>query len=110
MKQLIRLNQVSLYKLQTEQLPDGDYKDTLTLTNHYKVIIEELTDEISTELYGADINRMIRVSSVNKSLEKFLYTKLNNTSDNVSKYEIEFGNNMYEIKNVRSSYIDCKRL
>lgn len=110
MKQLIRLKEVSLYKSVPIELPDGDYSDTLSLIGKYKVIIEELIDEISVELYGADLNRMIRLSSVNSNLEKYLYTKLNNTSDNISKYEIEFLDNKYEIKNVRMNYIDCKRL
>lgn len=110
MKQLIRLEEVELYKIISSQSSNGDFVKTPTLINSYKVIKESLTDNISATVYGANINKMVRFSSVNKELEKYLFTKWNNTSDNVSKYQIKYDDNFYKIKNLTERYIDGERL
>lgn len=110
MKQLIRLEEVELYNLTSSQSPNGDYVKTETLIGTYQVIRESLTDNISATVYGADLNKMIRFSSVNKLLENYLFTKWNNTSDNVSKYRIKYNENYYKIKSLTSHYVDGERL
>lgn len=109
MKQLIRLKNIDLYKITQTQSSDGDFIKTSSLVNSYKAAIEELRDEISATVYGSDINKMVRFSSVKHELEDYLYSKLNNTSDNISKYEIRYGQNKYNISNLTHKYIDGKR-
>lgn len=109
MKQLIRLREAELYKLTSVQTSNGDYVKSETLIKKYQVIVESLTDNISATIYGANINKMVRFSSVNKELENYLFTKWNNTSDNISKYQIKFENNFYKIESLTAKYIDCQR-
>lgn len=109
MKQLIRLKEAELYKISSTQTSNGDYIKSQTLVKKYQVIVQSLTDNISATIYGANINKMVRISSVNKELENFLFTKWNNTSDNISKYEIKFEDNFYKIESLTSKYIDCQR-
>lgn len=110
MKQLTRLESVNLNKIGKETLPDGDFKEIETLVGSYKVIIQELNDDVSATIYGADVNKILRISSVNKILEILLKEKLNNTSDNISKYRISYNNSSYKVKDVKSKYIDIERL
>lgn len=110
MKQLIRLKNVELYNNISSQQPNGEFIKISNLIASYKCIIEEIRDDISASIYGADLTKMIRISSVNSELENYLYTKLNNSSDNISKYQIKYGNNNYTIENLTRKYIDCKRL
>ena len=110
MKQLTRLESIDLYKIGKEILPDGDSQETEILVGSYKVVIQELNDNVSATLYGADINKILRISSVNKILEILLKEKLNNTSDNISKYRISYGTSKSKVKDVKSKYIDIERL
>ena len=110
MKQLTRLESIELYKIGKEILPDGDSQETEILVGSYKVVIQELNDNVSATLYGADINKILRISSVNKILEILLKEKLNNSSDNISKYRISYGTSKYKVKDVKSKYIDIERL
>jgi len=110
MKQLTRLESIDLYKIGKETLPDGDSQETETLIGSYKIIAQELNDNVSATIYGADINKILRISSVNKILEILLKEKLNNTSDNISKYRIHYGDSSYKVKDVKSKYIDIERL
>ena len=93
MKQLTRLESIKLYRIGKETLPDGDVQETETQIGTYKVV-----------------NKILRISSVNKILEILLKEKLNNTSDNISKYRISYGTSKYKVKDVKSRYIDIERL
>lgn len=110
MKQLTRLESIDLYSIGKESLPDGDSQETETKIGTYKVVIQELNDNVSATIYGSDINKILRVSSVNKILEILLKEKLNNTSDNISKYRISYRDSKYKIRDVKSKYIDVERL
>ena len=109
MKQLIRLKEAELYKLSSSQTSNGDYVKSQIFVKKYQVITQSLTDNISATIYGANINKMVRFSSVNKELENFLFTKWNNTSDNISKYQIKYDGNFYKIESLTAKYIDCQR-
>ena len=109
MKQLTRLESIELYRIGKETLPDGDVQETETQIGTYKVVIQELNDNVSATIYGADINKILRISSVNKILEILLKEKLNNTFDNISKYKISYGNNKYKVKDIKTRYIDIKK-
>lgn len=110
MKQLIRLEEVGLYNITQTQSSNGDFVKTSTLVKKYQAIIESLTDNVSATVYGAKLNKMVRFSSVNKELENYLFSKYNNTSDNISKYQILYNNNYYKIVSLNKKYIDGERL
>ena len=110
MKQLIRLKNINLYKIDSIQGPDGDFIKTSSFINSYKAEVQELRDALSATIYGSDINKTVRFSSIKQELENYLYGKLNNTSDNISKYQIEFENNYYDIVDLTRKYIDGKRI
>lgn len=110
MKQLIKLTNCELYKIVKTRTPDGDYADVQNKVGDYKVTTQELTDNVSANIYGANITKMLRISSIHKILEILLKSKLNNTSDNVSKYNISLDGILYKIVNVKSKYIDIERI
>lgn len=113
MKQLIRLKDVSLFKYSVVITADGDRQETATKIGDYKVIIQELSDSVDATIYGSNINKMVRISSVRDLLEKYLRPKLNNTDDNISMYKIHYTNdagiNKFKIISVKEKYIDCER-
>lgn len=110
MKQLTRLQEIELCQLTKSITPDGDTQEVSTKVGEYKVVVQELTDNVSATIYGANINKMLRMSSVNKILEILLKSKLNNTSDNISKYRITYLDNVFKIVDVKSKYFDIERL
>lgn len=110
MKRLINLESVDLYKLSKITLDDGDSQETESNIGSYKVIVQELNDKVSANIYGANITKMLRMGSVNRILEILLKEKLNNSTDNISKYQISYGDSKYKIVDVKSKYIDIERL
>ncbi len=76
----------------------------------YKVQRQDIEDEVSATIYGADINEMVRISSVRYELERYLESKNNNTSDNISKYYISYKGFIYKIVSVKPHWIDIKRI
>ena len=109
-KQLIRLKSCELFKVVPTTLDDGDITDDYQSQGSYKVNVQELSDDVSASIYGADITKMLRISSINRILEILLKSKLNNTSDNISKYQILYDSSYYKIRNVKSKYIDIERI
>lgn len=77
---------------------------------NYTIFKQELNDEISASIYGADINSMLRISTIKSKLETFLKQKVNNSSDNISKYYIFIGNIKYRIKSVKKNWIDIREI
>ena len=110
MKQLTRIQSVDLYKVSKQTTPDGDSQETETSQGSYKVVIQELDDQVSATVYGANINKVLRISSIHRILEILLKEKLNNSSDNISKYRIKIGTTNYKIVNVKSKYVDIERV
>lgn len=84
----------------------SEYKDI----KDYNFIQQDLTDEVSASIYGADINKMMRIRTPRAELEKYLLPKVNNTSDNISNYFIFIDNVGYRIKAVTKAKIDIDRL
>lgn len=78
------------------------------IVGKYIVQINDIQDEVSASIYGADICGMIRMSSIRNDLEKFLKDKVNNSSDNISNYFMEFNNKLYKIISVKEEFIDIK--
>lgn len=82
--------------------------ETLECIKKYSIQTQELSDEISASIYGANIYKMLRIRSVNKELENYLYDKTNNKQDNISYYYIFIKNRKYKIKAVNQSGIDLE--
>lgn len=104
--QLRYLKSVDLKKATKTKQPNGTYIDTLTLVSSYSIQTQELNDEISASIYGADLNKITRIKSVNRELEVYLKSKVNNEEDNISKYFIFIDNVQHKIKSVRENWID----
>ncbi len=104
--QLRYLKSVDLKKATKTKQPNGTYLETLTLVSSYNVQTQELTDEVSASIYGADLNKITRIKSVNNELEVYLKSKLNNEEDNISKYYIFIDGVQHKIKSVRENWVD----
>ena len=103
-RKLITLNKATKIKNS-----NGTYTNTYTKIDDYKVQMQDLTDdEISASIYGANITKMLRISSPLNKLEKYLLPKVNNKIDNISQYYIFFDNRTYKIASVSNSRIDIE--
>jgi hypothetical protein len=108
---LIRyLKSADLKKIVPQKQPNGSYISTYEDIKTYKVQSEELTSEVDAQVYGADISKIIRLKSPLYELENYLYSKLNNTEDNISKYVIFYNGSKYKIKAVSLFKVDVERL
>ena len=108
--QLRYLKSVDLKKATKTKQPNGTYIDTLTLIDSYSIQTQELNDDVSASIYGADLNKITRIKSVNRELEVYLKSKLNNDDDNISKYYIIMDDTQYKIKSVRENWIDIQAI
>jgi hypothetical protein len=104
--QLRYLKSVDLKKATKTKQTNGTYIDVLTLVSSYSIQTQELNDEVSVSVYGADLNKITRIKSINRELEMYLKSKLNNEDDNISKYYIIMDGTQYKIKSVRENWID----
>lgn len=102
------LTVVELKKATKTKQPNGYSLEICTLIDKYKVQKQELNDEISASIYGADIIRMLRLKSFDRRLEKYLQDKINNDSDNISQYRIFVNNKKYKIKSVNEKGCDIE--
>ena len=82
--------------------------ESLEFVKKYNIQTQELSDEISASIYGANIYKMLRIRSINKVLENYLYDKTTNKIDNISNYYIFIKNRKYKIKAVNQSGIDLE--
>lgn len=108
--QLRYLQNVDLKKATKTKQPNGTYIETLTKISSYSVQTQELNDDVSVSIYGADINKIARIKSVKGELEAYLKPKVNNDSDNVSKYYIIMDKIQYKIRSVRENWIDIEAI
>lgn len=106
--QLRYLKSVDLKKATKTKQPNGTYIETLTKVSSYSIQTQELNDEISASIYGADLNKITRIKSVNRELEVYLKSKLNNDDDNISKYFIIMDGYQHKIKSVRENWVDIE--
>lgn len=110
MKQLRHLEEIELYTVTKAKQPNGTYLETPSLVGKYEVQFQELTDELSASLYGANIDRMSRISSVFNSLESYLLSRIAPVSDNISDYFIVYDSLKYRIVVVRQHWVDIELL
>lgn len=78
--------------------------------NDYRIQEQTLQDEVTSTIYGADVNKMLRIASPLHRLEKYLLPKVDNIEDNVSDYYLFYKGIQYKIVAVRNYYIDISRL
>lgn len=102
------IEDATLYKTEKTKQENGTYTETLENLKTYKVQTQELTDEISVSMYGANIYKMLRIRSIDYKLEEYLYAKVNNKADNISLYIISIGRYQYRIKAVNQKGIDLE--
>lgn len=91
---------IELKKATKTKQANGYTTETYELIDKYKVQKQELNDEISASIYGANIVNMLRLKSAKKEFENYLQEKINNESDNISQYYVFIGNRKYKIKSV----------
>ena len=84
--------------------------DRYEVINDYRIQEQTLQDEVTSTIYGADVNKMLRVASPLHRLERYLLPKVDNIEDNVSDYYLFYKDVQYKIVAVRNYYIDLKRL
>ena len=102
------IENAKLKKATKTKQSNGTYIETLEDIKTYRIQEQELNDEISATIYGANVYKMIRIKSVKQELENYLYTKLNNKQDNISFYYIFINNKKYKIVSVNASGIDLE--
>ena len=84
MNQLRYLKPAYLYKTNKEIQSNGAIKETFDFISLYYVGKEELTDNVSASVYGARMNRILRLTSPRHTLEGFLLSKIDPIQDNVT--------------------------
>lgn len=102
------LETVILKKSIQNKQPNGSRIEEYETINSYEVQKQGLDDQISASIYGANIVNMLRIKSPLLKLEELLKSKVNNKTDNISKYFIFIGENKYKIKAVNSKGIDIE--
>ncbi len=110
MSQLRRLKPCELKIIKSVKNSNGTFKDSYVKVDSYRVTLQELTDEVSANIYGAKINNTYRISSVNHLLELYLSSKSTDGNDNISKYVIFLNDKKYKIVSVKSKWIDIELL
>lgn len=102
------LKTVTVKKATRIKQPNGTYIETLEKIKDFKVQEMELDDEISASIYGANVNKMLRVKSPAASLEGYLNTKVNNKDDNISYYYVFIDTKKYKVISVNSKGVDLE--
>lgn len=108
MNQLRYLIDCQVQKATKTKQPNGTIISSYTDVKKYKIQLQELVDQISASIYGADVNRMYRINSPRNDLEKFLFSKVNNSSDNISYYVLVIQDKRYKITTVRQHWADIE--
>ena len=110
MKIIRYLEEVDLLKSTNVKQPNGTYIKDFDKITSYKIVKKDLNDQISATIYGANIDKMLSVSTPLGDLEKFLLTKVNNKQDNISLYFIEIDEVKYKVKSVTDYNVIVERL
>lgn len=104
------LEPVKLLKATKVKQPNGSFINEYEEVSDYKVQKQTVESEIDAQVYGAEITKMLRLTSPYNKLEQYLLDKLNNTEDNISKYYISDNNVKYKIKAVTPYKVDIERI
>lgn len=111
MKLLRYLEDITLYKSTEEKQPNGAVIKVFEEVARYKVQKRTLDDEVSATMYGANIDRMLDISTPLGDLEMYLKTKVDNKQDNISLYFISFNDSSrYKINSVKDERLIIERV
>lgn len=103
------LKPITLKRAEKEKQRNGTYKNSYIVISDYRVQIQQLTDDvISASIYGANLSKMLRISTPLNNLEKYLLPKVENKEDNISNYYIFIGNKTYKVVAVAEDRIDIE--
>ena len=92
-----------------EKTSTGNLTNTsYDVIKEYRIQEQILQDEVTSTMYGSDVNKMLRIASPLHDLEKYLIPKVDNIDDNISLYYIFYKDRQYKIVAVRDYYIDLK--
>lgn len=103
---IIDLENVTLYGVIKDKKSDGDPTENYNNLGIYKAGVQYLDDSVAASIYGANVNKTYRVSSLHFDLEKYLLPKINNSPDNLSNYLIGYLGNKFKLERVTPKYID----
>lgn len=110
MKLVRYLEKVELVKSVNKKQSNGTFIKTFTKIGDYRVQKKSLDDEVSATIYGANITKMLEISTALGDLEEYLIPKVDNQKDNVSFYFIVLNDTRYKISSVRSNGITIERV
>ena len=103
------LKPITLKKAEKIKQSNGTYTNIYNKIEDYRVQMQDLTDdEVSATIYGANITKMLRISSPLGELEEYLLPKVDNKQDNISYYYIFIGTKTYKIVSVAEDRIDME--
>lgn len=105
---LRKLKTITLKKSIQVKQANGSRIEEYETIGDYKASKQELDDQISANIYGANIVNMLRIKSPLSNLEELLKSKVNNKNDNISKYFIFIDDSKYKIKSVNSKGIEIE--
>lgn len=106
---LLRYLVTAILKKATKTKQDnGTYTEALQTIGSFRVQTQELNDEVSASVYGANLYRILRIKSTQQRLETYLNSKVDNIDDNISMYYIILNNRKYKIVSVNSKGIDLE--
>ena len=108
--ELFKLIDVTLKKATEVKQTNGTKITTYTKIGDYKAWEQYVDDEVNSQIYSANIYKVSKLKSPRKALENYLKTKVNNSTDNISKYYIFIGDNTYKINDAKTSGITIERL
>ncbi len=108
MIQLRHLEKCSLMMLSSEKQSNGTMKTVSRLVDVYKVQKQEVMDEVSSNVYGANMIKTYRLISPYHKLENYLIDRTGCEQDNISKYQIEMNSHKYKIVAVKKNWIDVE--
>ena len=101
------LEKATLKKAVKEKTTTGSLINKI---DDYRIQEQTLQDEVSSTIYGSDVNKMLRVASPLHRLERYLLPKVDNKDDNISLYYLFYKDVQYKIVAVRDYYLDISRL
>lgn len=110
MKLVRYLETIELVKSVNEKQSNGTIIKTFTHIEDYRIQKKSLEDEVSASIYGANITKMLNISSPLGDLEDYLLPKVENQEDNISFYFIILDDTRYKINSVKENGIDIERV
>jgi len=105
------LNTATLKKATKQKTDTGNLiNKKYEIIKDYRIQEQTLQDEVTSTIYGSDVNKMLRIASPLHDLESYLMPKVDNKEDNISMYYIFYKGIQYKIVAVRDYYLDISRL